>query len=99
MPSPLPPGALPWYHPRRVVDDAATVGVIVALTFYWLFASATNALGRRDEVEETRERRCSTAAERRTRASGPRRALRSALSRGASRFRSTPRGGRNPRPA
>jgi len=54
MPSPLPPGALPWYHPRRVVDDAATVGVIVALTFYWLFASATNALGRRDEVEETR---------------------------------------------
>ena len=39
---------------------------------HWLFASATNALGRRDEVEETRAP--PTAAERRTRARGPRRA-------------------------
>ena len=54
MSSPLPPGALPWYHPRRVVDDAATVGAIVALALYWLFACATNALGGRDEVHETR---------------------------------------------
>ena len=54
MSLPSSPRRAPLVPPTSSSTTPPPSASVVALTFYWLFASATSALGRRDELEETR---------------------------------------------